>query len=134
MIGTLSGFIFRLISFLHVLCHVRCIGISEKLKISNDINVSYSDRNIVGSSGDGYGGNGGSVVRYALFRTPAIPIFNDDGTYTDLPEFPQFFGDGYNPVALAMYTDNREKHSRLLKPRDNCLCPDYPILRSLLSV
>ena len=52
---------------------------------------------MVGSSGDGYGGNGGSVVRYALFRTPAIPIYNADGSYTDLPQYPQYFGDGYNP-------------------------------------
>ncbi|MEO5674099.1 MAG: TonB-dependent receptor [Chitinophagales bacterium] len=89
------------------------IELSEKLSIGLNFNLAYSKRNIVGSSGDGYGGNGGSVVRYALFRTPAIPIFNPDGTYTDLPEYPNFFGDGYNPVALAVYADNKEMQSRV---------------------
>lgn len=89
------------------------IQLSDKFSIANNINISYSDKNIVGSSGDGYGGNGGSVVRYALFRTPPIPIFNPDGSYTDLPQYPNFFGDGYNPVALAEYTDNKQNQSRV---------------------
>jgi TonB-linked SusC/RagA family outer membrane protein len=83
------------------------------LSLANNINISYSNKNSIGSSGDGYGGNGGSVVRYALFRTPAIPIYNADGTYSDLPAYPNFFGDGYNPVALAMKTDNKEKQYRV---------------------
>jgi TonB-linked SusC/RagA family outer membrane protein len=49
------------------------IALNDKLSIANNINISYSKKNSVGSSGDGYGGNGGSVVRYALFRTPPIP-------------------------------------------------------------
>ncbi|MBK9732638.1 MAG: TonB-dependent receptor [Chitinophagaceae bacterium] len=88
------------------------IALNNKLTVGNNINISYSNRNIVGSSGDGYGGNGGSVVRYALFRTPAIPVFNEDGSYTDLPQYPEFFGDGYNPVALAVYSDNTENQYR----------------------
>ncbi|HEY2350588.1 MAG TPA: TonB-dependent receptor, partial [Puia sp.] len=90
------------------------IDFNDKFSISNDLNISYSDKNSVGSSGDGYGGNGGSVVRYALFRTPAIPIYNPDGSYTDLPDYPGFFGDGYNPVALAAKTDNKTNESRIL--------------------
>jgi hypothetical protein len=66
----------------------------------------------VGSSGDGYGGNGGSVVRYALFRDPAIPIYSSPGVYSDLPQYPGFFGDGYNPVGLANNTDNTEQQFR----------------------
>jgi len=89
------------------------IELTDKLSFGNNLNISYSDKNIVGSSGDGYGGNGGSVVRYALFRTPAIPIYNADGSYSDLPASPQFFGDGYNPVALAENTDNKEKLFRV---------------------
>ena len=89
------------------------INLTDKLSIANNINISYSDKNIIGSSGDGYGGNGGSVVRYALFRTPAIPVFNDDGSYSDMPLYPNFFGDGYNPVALAVKTDNKEKQYRV---------------------
>ena len=89
------------------------IDLTDKLSIANNINISYSNKNIVGSSGDGYGGNGGSVVRYALFRTPAIPVFNDDGSYSDLPLYPNYFGDGYNPVALAVKADNKEKQYRV---------------------
>jgi len=72
------------------------------------VNLSvYNDKNnIVGSSGDGYGGNGGSAIRYAFFRTPAIPIYDANGGYVDLPEKPNFFGDGYNPVGLLNNQDN----------------------------
>ena len=103
------------------------VELTDKLSFGNNINISYSDKNIVGSSGDGYGGNGGSVVRYALFRTPAIPIFNADGTYTDLPQYPQFFGDGYNPVALAANTDNKEKLFRVF----GNLYGEYKIVKGL---
>lgn len=101
--------------------------LSRKLKLGTNINLSFSNRNIVGSSGDGYGGNGGSVVRYALFRTPAIPIYNTDGLFSDLPEFPQFFGDGYNPVGLVTKADNTEKQYRLL----GNIFAEYKILDNL---
>ena len=103
------------------------VELTDKLSFGNNLNISYSDKNMVGSSGDGYGGNGGSVVRYALFRTPAIPIFNADGTYTDLPQYPQFFGDGYNPVALAAKTDNKEKLFRVF----GNLYGEYKIIKGL---
>ena len=89
------------------------IDLTDKLSIANSINISYSKKNRIGSSGDGYGGNGGSVVRYALFRTPAIPIYDSAGIYSDLPASPNFFGDGYNPVALANKTDNKETQYRV---------------------
>ena len=85
---------------------------TERLHIGVNINLSYYDKNSVGSSGDGLGGNGGSVVRYALFRDPAIPLYNSDHSYSDLPQDFKFFGDGYNPVALAQYTNNKEKQFR----------------------
>ena len=103
------------------------IDVTDKLSIANNINISYSDRNIIGSSGDGYGGNGGSVVRYALFRTPAIPIYDQPGVYSDLPQYPNFFGDGYNPVALAMKTDNKEKQYRVFGD----LYAEYKISKTL---
>jgi TonB-dependent starch-binding outer membrane protein SusC len=87
--------------------------LTDKLNMGLNINLSYTDKNAIGSSGDGFGGNGGSVVRYALFRTPAIPIYNADGSYSDLPANPSYFGDGYNPVALAAYTNNTEKQYRV---------------------
>ena len=89
------------------------IDLTDKLSIGNSIDISYSKKNRIGSSGDGYGGNGGSVIRYALFRTPAIPVYDSTGIYSDLPLYPNYFGDGYNPVALANKTDNKETQYRL---------------------
>ena len=89
------------------------LELTDKLSLGNNINISYSGKNRIGSSGDGYGGNGGSVVRYALFRTPAIPVYDAPGVYSDLPALPGFFGDGYNPVALANKMDNKEKQYRV---------------------
>ncbi len=83
--------------------------------------VGVSDNDIIGSSGDGYGGNGGSVVRYAFFRNPAIPVRFDDGTFVDRPAeyfgaqiFDSFLGDGYNPVGMAEYNENNQKSDSYL--------------------
>ncbi len=103
------------------------IELTDQLSIGNNINISYSKKNRIGSSGDGYGGNGGSVVRYALFRTPAIPVFDSAGVYSDLPAYPAFFGDGYNPVALANNTDNKEIQYRIFSN----LYAEYKILKNL---
>ena len=82
------------------------------LKVGANINVSNTVNNIIGSSGDGYGGNGGSVVRYALFRTSAIPVYDENGDFADYPDHPEFFGDGYNPVGLAKNTSNVRETNR----------------------
>ena len=103
------------------------IDLTDKLSIANNINVSYSKKNAIGASGDGYGGNGGSVVRYALFRTPAIAVYDNPGVYSDLPAFPSFFGDGYNPVALAAKTDNKEIVYRVFAN----LYAEYKIIKDL---
>ena len=103
------------------------LNLSDRLSIANNINISYSNKNIIGSSGDGYGGNGGSVVRYALFRTPAIPVNDSAGVYSDLPAYPGFFGDGYNPVALANKADNKETQYRLFSN----FYAEYKILKNL---
>lgn len=86
--------------------------LTKRLKIGTTLSYSYYDKNSIGSSGDGLAGNGGSVVRYALFRDPAIPIYSSPGTYSDLPQYPGFFGDGYNPVGLANNTNNGENQLR----------------------
>ncbi|MFW5974662.1 MAG: SusC/RagA family TonB-linked outer membrane protein [Bacteroidota bacterium] len=85
----------------------------DLLSMGTNLNVSTSARNIVGSSGDGYGGNGGSAVRYALFRTPAIPIYDEKGNYVDLPDDPEMFGDGYNPVGHLENTHNVRDVNRI---------------------
>lgn len=87
--------------------------VNEFIRLGTNFNMSRSDNDIIGSSGDGFGGNGGSVVRYALFRTPAIPVRNESGEYVDMPSHPQFFGDGYNPVGLADKMNNNMQHNRL---------------------
>lgn len=103
------------------------IDLTDKLSIVNNINISYAKKNTIGSSGDGYAGNGGSVVRYALFRTPAIPVYDSAGLYSDLPAYPAFFGDGYNPVALAANTDNKEIQYRIFSN----FYAEYKILNGL---
>lgn len=81
--------------------------LSKYLKIGTNINLGYSKTRQVGTSGDGYGdGNPGpSVVRYALFRTPATPVYNAAGQFVDLPAHYDVLGDGINPVALADATN-----------------------------
>jgi TonB-linked SusC/RagA family outer membrane protein len=75
-----------------------------------NLNLSYARTKQVGASGDGFGsGNqGASVMRYALFRTPATPVFKANGDYVDLPENAAFFGDGLNPVG---YADNFDRNN-----------------------
>jgi len=83
--------------------------------------AGISSNDIIGSSGDGLKGNGGSVVRYAFFRNPAIPIRFPDGTYVDRPAeyfgnqiFDSFLGDGYNPIGMSDYNDNNRKDDNYL--------------------
>ena len=90
--------------------------LSKYFKIGSNINLSYSKKRVVGTSGDGYGaGNpGASVIRYALFRTPATPVRSADGQFVDLPNPADLFGDGYNPVAYADATDDNFNYYTLL--------------------
>src|SRR5688572_4960552 len=92
------------------------------LKTGVNINISKATTNLIGSSGDGAGGNGGSVIRYAFFRTPAIPIYSDaTGDYTDKPSdnyngdnlYTNLFGDGYSPVGMLAYNNNELISNRL---------------------
>jgi TonB-linked SusC/RagA family outer membrane protein len=91
------------------------------LTVGMSMLVGISSNDIIGSSGDGYGGNGGSVIRYAFFRNPAIPIRFPDGTYVDRPAeyfgsqvFDSFLGDGYNPIGMSDYNDNNRKDDSYL--------------------
>ena len=93
--------------------------------------VGLAKTDLIGSSGDGAGGNGGSVIRYAFFRNPAIPVKFDDGiNYVDrpaeyfaklynitLPEaqrFDSFLGDGYNPIGMTAHNDNTRRDDSYL--------------------
>ncbi|MFW5724798.1 MAG: SusC/RagA family TonB-linked outer membrane protein [Bacteroidota bacterium] len=88
-------------------------NITNNIRIGSNINMARSDNDIIGSSGDGFGGNGGSVVRYAFFRTPPIPVRNEQGEYVDMPSHPALLGDGYNPVGLAEKMNNNMQQNRL---------------------
>ncbi|HEX5155377.1 MAG TPA: TonB-dependent receptor [Parafilimonas sp.] len=90
--------------------------LSKLFKVGTNINLSYSKQRQVGTSGDGYGnGNpGASIVRYALFRTPATPVYDKNGVLVDLPKPPQYFGDGLNPVGLADNTDRNFEYYAVL--------------------
>lgn len=96
--------------------------VKDWLKVGLNINGSISSQRMVSSSGDGYGsGEGGSVVRYAFFRNPAIPVYDEDGNYVDLPSeyygnpsYNTFFGDGYSPEGLIDNTDRTSKTKSLL--------------------
>ena len=84
-------------------------NVKDWLDVGTNINIKKSATNIVGSSGDGYGGNGGSSVRYAFFRNPMIPIYDEEGEFVDLPDRPDLMGDGYNPLGLLVNTSNVKK-------------------------
>ncbi|MDO8929544.1 MAG: SusC/RagA family TonB-linked outer membrane protein, partial [Bacteroidota bacterium] len=104
---------------------------TSRLDVNTDVNkwlsaglsmmAGISSNDIIGSSGDGFGGNGGSVVRYAFFRNPAIPIRFENGTYVDRPaeyfgsqKYDSFLGDGYNPIGMSDYNDNNRKDDSYL--------------------
>jgi TonB-linked SusC/RagA family outer membrane protein len=95
--------------------------VKDWLQVGLNVNASSSARSKVSSSGDGYAGEGGSVVRYAFFRNPAIPVRDAAGVIVDKPSeyygnsiYDTFFGDGYNPVGLAENTDMTEQQKSLM--------------------
>ncbi len=94
---------------------------SKWLTVGVSMLAGISSTDIIGSSGDGAGGNGGSVIRYAFFRNPAIPIRFPDGTFVDRPaeyfgaqKFDSFLGDGYNPIGMAALNENNRKDDNYL--------------------
>jgi TonB-linked SusC/RagA family outer membrane protein len=78
-----------------------------------NLNMSRANRDFIPSSGDGAGGNGGSVIRYAFFRTPAIPIYDANGEFTDRPDLYRYLGDGYSPVGMLAYNQNHRVSDQL---------------------
>ena len=96
--------------------------IKKWLKVGLNVSGSVANNRLLASSGDGYNNDmGGSVVRYALFRNPAIPVYDGDGNYVDSPSeyygdalYNSFFGNGYSPEGLAEYTDRTNRTKTLL--------------------
>lgn len=91
---------------------------SKKFKLGNNISISYTDRDIIGSSGDGAGpGNELSGIRYALIAAPVFPIRDNSGnlinTSAGLGD-PTLYGDGNaNPVAFINATNWNIQRYRL---------------------
>lgn len=83
--------------------------VKENLKTGININLINSTRNMITSSGHNYG-----AVRYAIFRTSAIPIKDEEGEWVDLWEHYKYFGDGYNPVGMLEKYDNVETLNRAI--------------------
>ncbi len=102
--------------------------INKIFKVGTNVNISTGNTKQVSSSGDGFAsGQGGSILRYALFATPAsgvrFPTGAYAGQYVDrpytLPIGPggsqvNVFGDGLNPVGLAANADRNFKNYSLL--------------------
>lgn len=94
------------------------IGSNNRLKIGNNIALSFTDRDIIGSSGDGAGpGNELSGIRYALIASPVFPIRYPNGEYvntsTELGD-PTLFGDGNpNPLAFIDATNWNQQRYRI---------------------
>ena len=67
--------------------------INKIFRVGTNLNLGYQKLREVGSSGDGFGGGnaGASVLRYALFRTPATPVYDNAGNYVDIPNPAGFF-------------------------------------------
>jgi TonB-linked SusC/RagA family outer membrane protein len=79
---------------------------NKRFKIGNNISFSVTDRNVINSSGDGFGGgNELSGIRYTLIAAPVMPVYHPDGSYVNVSaelNDPMLFGDGNaNPLAFV---------------------------------
>jgi TonB-dependent starch-binding outer membrane protein SusC len=91
---------------------------SKRLKIGNNLSFSATDREVINSSGDGFGGgNELNAIRYALIAAPVAPVYYPDGSYVKVTSElgdPTLFGDGNaNPLALVDATDWTIKRYRI---------------------
>lgn len=83
---------------------------TKKFRVGNNISFSYTDRDVINSSGDGGGpGNELSGIRYALIAAPVFPIYDQNGNYINTSATlgdPTLYGDGNaNPLAFIDATD-----------------------------
>ncbi len=84
--------------------------IGKWLTIGNNISLSYSNRDVIGSSGDGAGpGNELSGIRYSLIAAPVFKSRYDDGSFVPTSSFlqdPLLYVDGNaNPSAFIEATN-----------------------------
>ncbi|MBI1225790.1 MAG: SusC/RagA family TonB-linked outer membrane protein [Bacteroidetes bacterium] len=91
---------------------------SKYFKIGNNLSFAVTDRKVINSSGDGFGGgNELNAIRYALIAAPVVPVYNADGSYVKVTSElgdPTLYGDGNaNPLALIDATDWTIKRYRI---------------------
>ena len=80
-----------------------------RIKVGNNISLSYADRDVIGSSGDGAGpGNELSGIRYALIAAPVFSPKDKNGNWNKTSALlgdPILFGDGNaNPIVFINST------------------------------
>lgn len=83
---------------------------NSRIKIGNNLSFSVTDRDVINSSGDGFGGgNELSGIRYTLIASPVFSPFNEDGSYINVSASlgdSRLYGDGNaNPLAFVDATD-----------------------------
>lgn len=81
--------------------------IHERVRIGSNVTLAHLVNDLGQSEADG-GTNGGAVAN-ALNMPPTIPVFNDDGTFTDAG-----LNNVWNPIAIIEGTQDRKKTSRIL--------------------
>jgi len=90
---------------------------NKRFKIGNNLSFTYTNRKVINSTGDGFGGgNEPSGIRYALIAAPVFDIRNADGSYINVSSLlgdPTLYGDGNaNPLAFIDATDWTIKRHR----------------------
>ncbi|MGB3080248.1 MAG: TonB-dependent receptor [Saprospiraceae bacterium] len=89
-----------------------------KFKVGNNISLSFADRDVIGSSGDGAGpGNQLSGIRYALIAAPVFPSKDKNGNWNNTSALlgdPMLYGDGNaNPIVFINSTHWNIKRYRI---------------------
>jgi TonB-linked SusC/RagA family outer membrane protein len=83
---------------------------NDWFRIGNSLSFSHTSRQVINSSGDGFGpGNEPSGVRYLLITAPVVPVTYPDGSDLNVTSElgdPVLYGDGNpNPVVFNRKTD-----------------------------
>ena len=106
---------------------------TKRFRVGNNISFSYTDRDVINSSGDGAGpGNELSGIRYTLIAAPVFPIYDQNGNYINTSASlgdPTLYGDGNaNPLAFIDATDWTVQRYRLF----GNVFAEYKILDNLM--
>ncbi len=103
-----------------------------RFKVGNNISLSFADRDVIGSSGDGAGpGNELSGIRYALIAAPVFSPKDRNGNWNNTSALladPLLFGDGNaNPIVFINSTHWNIQRYRIF----GSVFGEYNILKNL---